>query len=909
MIGELTGKIRFGLLGPVEAWRDGQSVALGGRRQRTLLALLLLEPGRTVAPEKLVHELWDGRPPASAASTLRSYLSRLRGALNADLVIGERAGYRLTVAADDLDSHRFEQLLRDGREALAAGASETAAGRLASALGLWRGPALADVGACGALAAEAQRLEELRLACVEDRLEADLRLGRHGVLVPELQALVAQHPLRERLRRLLALALYRSERQADALAAVREARRMLDSELGLEPSEELRELERAILRHEVESVPSVRRPRHNLPAEGSSFIGRADDLPAVVRRLQEHRLVTITGLGGTGKTRLALEVARSDVDTWGDGVWLVDLTAIADSGLVAAAAARAVGAEQATLESLLVQARTLETLIVLDNCEHLVQACAEIVDALLRSCPEVRVLATSRSSLGVPGEVDYALAPLPERDAVRLFIERATAARRDLPTDETAIATICRELDGIPLAIELAAARAKALSPAEIAERLDDRFRFLRAWHRVADPRHRTLQTTMDWSYNLLAEDERVLLRRLSVFAGGAHLDAVAAVCLDGDQLAASDLLTRLVDASLVRPAGGPVTRYVLLETVRHYAAAKLAEEPELELVRRRHAEHYLALAETANLGVEATGRRGPQEHEPVLREQHNLRAAIDWAMQADVSIALELMIALENFWIAQALDEGAERFRTLLARADGVDLHLRARATRDYASCLDVLGDFAGAMPLYERSRELFDDVGDELGVAYLDYRIAIVVRLAENDFDRARRLCLRSLETFRRLGDRSGELQVLGVLGAIELAAGDVDRGRELQRASIEMAHAAGWHWWETRYQGALADDAIRRGDDQDAEQRGRVVLHLASISRNRQDVLLGLALLARAAALRDDRARALALWATVEATEDQPGRMGKFDRAAWASEMPAGPRPAPLTVADAVELALGD
>jgi predicted ATPase/DNA-binding SARP family transcriptional activator len=907
MSGELMGEMEFFLLGPVEVWNDGRSVAVGGPRQRSLLALLLLEPGAAVTPARLADDLWDGRPPAGAESSLRSYMSRLRRVLGADVVDGGRTGYRLAVRPTDIDARRFEQLLREGRDALAAGREETAAEQLAAALALWRGPALVDVAESGALATEARRLNELRLACLEDRIEADLALDRHAVLVPELQVLVERHPLRERLRRLLMLALYRSERQADALEAARMARRVLDSELGLEPSEELHDLEMAILRHEVEHV-ETRLRRHNLPAEGSSFVGRHDDVAAVGRLLREHRLVTITGLGGVGKTRLALEIARHEVDNWRDGVWLVDLTAVADPGLVPPVAARAVGADHATIESLLARMRDRDALIVLDNCEHLVGACAELADALLRDCPDVRMLATSRSSLGASGEVDYALPPLSELEAVQLFAERAAAVRRDLREDEPALVTICRELDGLPLAIELAAARATVLSLAEIASRLDDRFRFLRAWHRVADPRHRTLQTTMDWSYELLAEEERSLLRHLSVFAGGADLRAVTMVCADGDDLAAIELLTQLVDASLVRPVDGPSTRYRLLETVRHYAAARLAEDPERNRVHRRHAEHYLALAKGANLAVEATGRSGPQEHEPVLREQHNLRAAIDWSAHADLSIALELMVALENFWIAQALDEGAARFRALLAHADDVDPHLLARATRDHASCLDVLGDFAAAMPLYERSRKLFADLGDELGVAYLDYRIAIVVRL-EGHFDRARQLCLRSLETFRRLGDASGELQVLGVLGNIEVAAGDADRGREMQRASIEMAHAAGWHWWETRYQGVLADDAIARGDTDEAEERGRAVVRLASRSRNRQDVLWGLALLARAAALRGDAPRALALWATVEVTEDQPGRMGKFDRAAYAAEMPAGPARAPLALADAVALALDD
>jgi predicted ATPase len=411
----------------------------------------------------------------------------------------------------------------------------------------------------------------------------------------------------------------------------------------------------------------------------------------------------------------------------------------------------------------------------------------------------------------------------------------------------------------------------------------------------------------MDWSHELLGEDERLLLRRLAVFAGGADLVAVADVCVDGGEEQALDVLEGLVEASLVVADTGASTRYRLLETVREYAAGKLADDPEAERVRRRHAEHYLRIAQAANLAVEATGRSGPQQHEPVLREQHNLRAALDWASTADVALALELMVALENFWIAQALEEGEQRYRALLARADGVDRLLLAQATRDHASCLDVLSDFAAAKPLYERSRELYAELDDELGVAYLDYRIAIVLRQHDGDYRRARELCERSLGTFRRLGDRSGELQVLGVLGAIELAGGDADRGRELLRTSVQMARDAGWHWWETRHQGTLAVDALERGVAQEAEERGRRVVQLGAQTGNRQDVLYGLAILARAAALEGDAGRALALWSTVEAMEDGPGRMGRFDRVAYARAMPEEPLPPPLPLADAVALAL--
>lgn len=916
--------IAIRLLGPVEAVANGGTLALGGRRQRALLALLALEMGRPVSADRLAEELWLGAPPAAAETTLRTYVSRLRRALGRDAIRSEAGGYALAVEPERLDAQRFERLERQGREALAAGAAGVAAERLQAALALWRGRALADVCDGGALAAEAARLDELRLVALEERIEAELALGRHAALVPELQALIRDQPLRERLRRQLVLALYRSGRQADALAAYGDARRLLREELGLEPGEELKGLERAILRQEVEPVAPVE-SRHNLPAATTSFVGRERELAELERLLRDRRLVTLTGMGGSGKTRLALEAVRSRADAWAGGVWLVDLTALADGELVPAAVAATLGADQAAdrpLEALIDHTRGRELLLLLDNCEHLAAACAELADALLRGCPNVHILATSRVPLAVQGELDFALDPLAapgeelageelERSpSVRLFVERASAVRRDLVHGEEELATIaaiCRVLDGLPLAIELAAVRAKALSLGEIAARLDDRFRFLRAWQRVADPRHQTLQTTMDWSYDLLDASECRLLDRLSVFAGGATLDAVSEICVEGDDDRTVELLGRLVDASLVRTETGEPTSYRLLETVRQYAAAKLAADPDADAVRRRHAEHYARLAESANLSIESLGR-GPQRQEVVLREQHNIRAALDWAAAGDVELGLRLMLALENFWITQAPIEGARRYEQLLAHADEIDPLLRARATRDYAACLDVLRDLPRAREEYERSGELFRQAGDEVGVATATFRLGVVAHM-ENDVARTRRLWEESLRAFRSLGDRMGELQVLGNLGWLELKGGEPERGRSMIDAAVEMAREAGWHWWVARAVGGEAADAIAAGRADEAEQKALEFLSISWRIGNRQEVIHALAILARAAALRGDDERALALWASVEAVEDSAGRFGRFDRSEYAACMPQLPRPAPLPLADAVTLALSD
>jgi predicted ATPase/DNA-binding SARP family transcriptional activator len=889
------------VLGPVEALVGGERRSIGGRRQRALLALLAVRGG-PVGAERLAEDLWEGAPPAGAGTTLRSYVSRLRTALGAEAVAGERGSYALAAAGSD--AARFESLLAEGRDALARGAAGLAADRLAAALSLWRGPAFADARDSEPVEAEARRLEELRLVCLELRLEADLALGRAAELIGELQALVREEPLRERLRHHLVLALYRAGRQADALAAYREARDLLDRELGLEPSEELRQLERAILRHEVEQAAPPDR-RSNLPAPATRLVGREAELAAIEGALRNHRHVTLTGLGGSGKTRLALEAAHRQTPAWTDGAWLVDLTAVGAGALVAPAVAAALEVDSADVlfESL----RDRELLLVLDNCEHVVDDAAELVGALLRGCPDVRVLATSRVTLGLPGERDLPVEPLPLEAAVELFLERVGDVRAVPSGDEApSVERICRELEGLPLALELAAARANALSLAEIADRLDDRLRFLRAWRRIADPRHRTIETTMAWSYDLLDAGEQRLLRRLGVFAGGADLAAVAAVCLDGDEEQAVELLARLVDASLVRAELAAPTRYRMLETVRQYATARLAEDPDADLVARAHAEHYLGVAERANLSIDRLGL-GAQDLESVLREQHNVRAALDWAARRDVVLGLRIALAVENFWITQAIAEGGSRLQGLIDAARDVDPALLARAHRDRGACADVLGDLPLAEEHYRRSRELFAAVGDRDGVASLDFRLGLMAHW-RGDIDTAWRLYRESHEVFRETGYSIGLIQSLGGLSELERDHGDEEAAERLHEEALALAREAGWHWWVSR---ALADrsaHAVEGGRPDEAEAKGKPFLEYAWRTNNRQETLFGLAILARAAALRGDGERARLLWSTVQATDAGVGRFGSFDREEYAAAIPAGDLPPPLPLEDAVALALG-
>ena len=690
----------FGILGATEVRSaQGDAVPIGGPRVRSLLALLLLNAGRLVTTERLIDGLYGEDPPGGAANALQSQISRLRRGLGGTALEFDAVGYRLAVDPEDVDVHRFERLAGEGRRALAAGDAARASELLREALGLWRGPALADVAGAPFAETQAARLEELRVAAVEDRAEADLTLGRHRDLVPGLRELVAAHPLRERLRGQLMRALYGSGRQAEALTAFEDARRILAEELGADPSPELTAVQLAILRAEPEPGPgpAVREalgaygdaaPHAGLPAQLTSFVGREEELQRVGKLLATGRLVTLLGPGGSGKTRLAVEAAGQEKGE----VCFVDLAPInqapaphvgpganPDAGTPAAGADGAV--VQAVIESLGLREsglfdqvpgphpdpagrlaaalRERRILLIIDNCEHVVEEAARLAHRLLAACPGLRVLATSREALGITGEALCPVPPLalppPGADAVdalgypavRLFADRATAVRPDLdPAAELAtIRRICAALDGLPLAIELAAARLRSLSVEEVAARLSDRFRLLSRGDRTKAPRHRTLRAVVEWSWDLLREDERTLARRLTVFAGGATLEAAARVCgLPADE--ADELLADLVDKSLVEDAGG---RYRMLDTIRVFCAERLAEAGERESTHRAYAAYFLDLAETA----EPYLRRAEQlDWLARLSAEHgNLMATLRWSVRADQRLAFRLLAAMTSYW------------------------------------------------------------------------------------------------------------------------------------------------------------------------------------------------------------------------------------------------------------------
>ena len=555
----------------------------------------------------------------------------------------------------------------------------------------------------------------------------------------------------------------------------------------------------------------------NLPIELTSFIGRERELGEVRELLAKNRLVTITGTGGCGKTRLALRVAADLLDEFSDGVWLVELAALTDPSLVVQTTAGVLGVRQPShvglLRTLTDFLRSKSVLLVLDNCEHLIASCADMTMALLQSCRHLTIMATSRERLAVKGEVTYEVPPLSlpdpirlpaledlsQYEAVRLFVERAVSSTPGFAVGQgnaASIARVCHQLDGIPLAIELAAARVRALSVEQIANRLDERFRLLTTGPRMAPPHHRTLQSAMDWSYGLLSTDERTLFSRLSVFAGGFTLDAAEAVCpaTGIDAHAVLDLLTQLVFKSLVVTADDDKqVRYWLLETVRQYSRDKLQEAGETADTRRRHCTYFLEFVERGEPALQ-----GPRQAAWLARleaEHDNLRAALEWcADNREGEAMLRLSCALWWFWYVRGYHrEGRRWLERALKNAEGASPMLRAKAQSGTAYLATDQGDFAAARAMLEQSLEQSRRLGDKSGAAHAVYGLGRVA-LRQEDLPRASTLYEEALAQFRELGLRQSTASLLNGLGVFVTNQGDFARARSLFQESLAINRDAG-------------------------------------------------------------------------------------------------------------------
>src|SRR5580693_9521170 len=707
--------VHVALLGPLEVRTDGdpgEIAEVAGARLRALLIMLALHPGQLVTASQLIDGLWPQEMPAGAGNALQALVSRLRRALPEAVIESRPSGYQLNIDPRSTDIVRFEDLVAAGRSQLRddpAAAGQT----LRQALALWRGPALADVADTDFGQAAIARLDELRLTAIEQRVDADLRTGNTASLVAELEGLVIAHPMREPLAARLMRALHAAGRRGAALEVFEQTRKRLVNQLGVEPSAELAALHLQILRDEPPAESDPKTPWHpsnhtsrnntNLRAELTSFVGRDAELRQVAELLGAYRLITLTGPGGAGKTRLAVEAARAELPAAPDGVWLIELAPVTDPADVTSAVLSALGLREQALVSparprrltpeapappdelsrLLSALSAKRTLLVLDNCEHLVAAAAALADRVLAACPQVRIMATSREPLNITGEALWTVGPLTlppdpavtsfsaeravvhDSASVLLLTQRARAVAPGFevtPDNAPAVATICRALDGMPLAIELAAARLRSMAPEQIAARLGDRFQLLSSGSRTAMPRHQTLRAVVDWSWDLLDDAERTLWRRFSVFTGGATLEAAEQVC-SGSGLPADrvlDLLTALAEKSLLTVRHDP-PRYWMLEIIRAYGQERLAEAGESHEVREAHAQYFTRLAEASQDHL----LRAEQLDwlEKLSADQDNLHAAIRGAVAAgDGPAAVRLAATLGWYWSLRSMKvEGAE--------------------------------------------------------------------------------------------------------------------------------------------------------------------------------------------------------------------------------------------------------
>ncbi|HZB22495.1 MAG TPA: BTAD domain-containing putative transcriptional regulator [Gaiellaceae bacterium] len=815
--------MEFRILGRLEVVDDGRDVTPSRPKERALLALLLIRAGELVSVDEAVDALWGPSPPPAARNAVQGHVSRLRRTLGPER-IESRDGYRLRIEDDELDADRFERLVTDAR----GRPPEARHGLLSEALSLFRGEPLADFRYESFARGESDRIDELRLSALEDRVDAELELRRHGDVVAELERLVQEQPLRERLHAQLMLALYRAGRHADALDAYQRARRSLD-ELGLQPAPELRRLERRILEHDptLELPPE---PAARLPQPPTPFVGREEELATATALLlrSDVRIVTLVGPGGAGKTRLALELARQNGGRFRDGVAFAALASLTDPTLVVATIARAFElpetAARTPEETLADHLEGRQTLIVLDNLEHLLDS-VPALGALVAAAPELKLLATSREPLRLYGEHLYPVPALADEAAVALFLDRAQAVRPDLDRDEARPAAheICRRLDGLPLAIELAAGQVTSFEPATLVTRLDDRLALLVEGARDQPERQQTLRNTLLWSHDLLSAAEQRLFARLAVFSGGWSVEAAHAVC-NGDLDVVAGL-TSLEEKSLVEVAAATdEPRLTMLETIREFAAERLHISGDADDRRAEHARYFLATAEAAEPELPSS----PGELLDRLELDHaNIRAAFDSFMaNAEHDHALRLAGAIWRFWYLRGhLSEGRHRLETALA-ADATPTLGRAKSLNGAAAMAINSGDGTAARGYAEQALDLHRRLGDEVGAAYAAFMLANTLA----DVERARTLYEQSIDVFARNAADEWTLLATRHLAYLEDELGDRERARALHEDNLARARTAGSARFAASSLSALGRYALEddRVDEAVELLRESVVLH---------------------------------------------------------------------------------
>lgn len=799
--------MRFAVLGTLTV-SERSEIVLERRSHRRLLSILLLQGGQPIETDALIDRFWGEVPPATARAALQTHLSQLRSRLGDGVIETVGGGYRLPLAGHTLDVAEFDAAGARTREASRSGAWSSGVDAADEALALWRGRPYAELEDDDYARPEAARLDELRVELIEARAEALLAMGRNEEALPALEHAVKEFPYRERIWQQLMHARARLGRTVDALAAYHEARRLFD-EVGLEPGPALRQLEERILREDPTLIPSA--IRHNLPERRTRLIDRTVELSEIAELVATDRMVSLTGVGGSGKTRLAVEVAERGLAGFPDGVWLVDLAPIADPELVPIEIAGTLGLRperQSVPEALRASLASRAVLVLLDNCEHQIAASRSTAEALLAAGPRVRVLATSREALGihgervyrvppltVPGTVDASVEQLAASPAVELYADRAGLVSSGFAiTAENAqtIASICRRLDGLPLAIELAAARMGSLAPEDVADRLDNRFRLLARNEPSAAHRHQTLDATVAWSYDHLSDTERALFARLSVFNGGFTLQMVEEICPDERVPVenAASLLSGLVDKSLVAPAVGTGRRYRLLETIRDYARDRLRDGGAEGSLERRHANWFAALAEEAAEHAEGPEQLGWLDR--LESERDNLQAALDWARRMDERSHVGRLAEALGWYRGKRghFALANEDVRVALEYLDGEperEAALRVRLAGAHYS----LGEERAALDEVRQARDLV--AGREpsaVQVRALTEYADLHLRIVQEDLDQAVRPAREAVAAAAVVGDRTAELRAVRMLGSALAAAGQIDEGVVHLRRALGIA-----------------------------------------------------------------------------------------------------------------------